>query len=122
MSNTLTELGNQEIGSKVKVKTVCDAVMADFWSFSILHMPLSMVSLTTFNPGRWTEISKRWSLAAIKLLANLGYVKLRGAGNFDDKEFVSYHACAQLRFENGQYKQKRLVEILQERSIPASMH
>ena len=109
MSQSLVVLGKQESGSKVNVKTVCDLVVTDLTAFCSCGVP-------------HVEGVRSWTLAAIKLLANLGYVKLRGDGNFDDKEFVVYHACAQLTFEDGQYKQQRLVKIFQDHNVFATTH
>ena len=112
MSSMLRALGTHENGSRVSVRTICDTEMAHLTEFALeTHDP--MILFIGFQPEYWSRISKETCQTAIKLLANLGYVKLTDARNFDDREFVCYHACAVITFENGQYKQQSLFQIFQ---------
>ena len=42
-----------------------------------------------------------YMIAAIKYLANAGFIKLSDAADFDAREIVKYHATAKPIFESG---------------------
>ena len=87
--------------------------MADF-TFHIGHCVPEVTTLIVFNPVIWTNVLKAWCHAAIKLLANSGYLKLANPKNFENSGFVCYHASAQLKYENGRYVQKTLRQTLKD--------
>ena len=120
MNQTLAVLGKQRDGSKVRVGTVCNSVVSSLNAFARCHFP-GAASNTMTTSEKWSEESKEFSFASVKLLANLGYIQLSDNGKFEDKEFLSYHACARLNFENGQYKQETLQKILEGPYLPYGM-
>ena len=113
MNWLLMSLGQHDNCSGLNVKRITHAVMADFTSHVMNCVP-EVTTLIIFNPSIWTNVLKAWCHAAIKLLANSGFLKLSDPKNFEDSGFVCYHASAQLRYENGRYVQKTLLQTMKD--------
>ena len=113
MNWLLMSLGQHENCPKLNVKGITHAVMADFTSHIARCVP-EVTTLIVFQPVIWTNVLKAWCHAAIKLLANSGFLKLSDANNFEDSGFICYHASAQLRYENGRFLQKTLQQTLKD--------
>ena len=109
MNSILLILGNNVECPNVKVGDVTESVMIYLrLTYSLPHS--GMVYLLQ----QWPYIFEVWIRTAVRILANLGYVKLTSAYRFADYEIVAFHASAQLKYENGHFKQQSLSETLKE--------
>ena len=88
--------------AKMTVKTLMTIYKRDLGSFAA-NSPLAFL-LDGISGHSFDEIRDGFAIAAIKYLANDGFIKLSDAENFQNREVLQYHATAMPEFRSGKFQ------------------
>ena len=86
------------------VKTLITILKRELRSEVPIHCPFDLSCQQLSSGQSFDEIIHGYGLAAIKYLANDGFIKLGSATKFENREILQYHATAEPEFCCGKFR------------------
>ena len=88
--------------SKMSVRTLITIFTNIVRDEAMQYRPAVFV-LPRLTGQSFEKITEGYAIAAIKYLANDGFIKLSEADKFENREVLQYHATAEPEFRNGKF-------------------